>query len=244
MRCDVFLVRVINLYIPSSIAIHGTRALAAFGSLATTYHGPPVVSGGSFFQDRIFAVAVPIRLLQMLQLFLDESTCVEWAGLAGDWPRPHPERADPWEPRPIRVDNDVSYDQGPTPLREVYKPRQFFGGRSFSSLGVVRSVLGGRSWLENEGVPAAWLRSRLAPTARLLVPAHSSSSMDLNSTRAAVDLTARLLAGAAPWRIPVPETQVLERTATSAHLPPWLQKSFAFNWVLFCPSVSECVAPV
>ena len=113
MRCDVFLVGVINLYLPSSIAIHGTRALAAFGLLATTYHGPPVVSGGSFFRDRIFAVAVPIRLLQTLQLFLDESTCVELAGLAGAWPRP----------RPIRADSDVSFDQGPAPLREVYKPR-------------------------------------------------------------------------------------------------------------------------
>ena len=122
MRCDVFLVRVINLYIPSSIAIHGTRALAAFGSLATTYHGPPVVSGGSFFRDRIFAVAVPIRLLQTLQLFLDESTRVEWAGLTGAWPRPRPEWADPWEPHPIRADSDVSFDQNPAPLREDYKP--------------------------------------------------------------------------------------------------------------------------
>ena len=118
-----FLVRVINLYIPSSIAIHGTQALAAFGSLATTYHGPPVVSGGSFFRDRIFAVAVPIRILQMLQLFLDESTRVVWACHAGAWPRPRLERADPWEPRPIRADSDVSFDQGPAPLREVYKPR-------------------------------------------------------------------------------------------------------------------------
>ena len=113
LRC--FLVRVINLYIPSSIAIHGTRAFAVFGSLATTYHSPPVVSGGSFFRDRIFAVAAPIWLLQTLQLFLDESTRVEWAGLAGAWPRPRPERADPWEPRPIRADSDVSFDQGPAP---------------------------------------------------------------------------------------------------------------------------------
>ena len=113
----------INLYIPSSIAIHGTRALAAFGSLATTYHGPPIVSGGSFFRDRIFAVAVPIRLLQTLQLFLDESTHIEWADLAGAWPRRRPQRADPWEPRQIRSDSDVSFDQGPAPLREVYKPR-------------------------------------------------------------------------------------------------------------------------
>ena len=44
---------------------------------------------------------------------------MEWAGLAGAWPRPRPEGADPWEPRPIRADSDVSFDQGPAPLREV-----------------------------------------------------------------------------------------------------------------------------
>ena len=111
LRC--FLVRVINLYTPSSIAIHGTRALAAFGSLATTYHGPPVVSGGSFFQDRIFAVTVPIQLLQTLQLFLDETTHVEWAGLAGAWPRPSPEGADPWRPGPIGADGGICFTKAP-----------------------------------------------------------------------------------------------------------------------------------
>ena len=87
VRCDVFLVRLINLYIPS-ITIHGTIALAALGSLATTHHCPSAVSGGSF-RGRIFMSAVPFRLPQAFQFNLGCTTVhlpqtrVEWAGFPG-----------------------------------------------------------------------------------------------------------------------------------------------------------------
>ena len=72
VRCDVFFVRLINLYIPS-----------------ITIHCPPVVYGGLFFRGTIFTSAVPFRLPQTFQFNLGCTTVhllqthVKWMGFPG-----------------------------------------------------------------------------------------------------------------------------------------------------------------
>ena len=84
--------------------------------LSTETRLSEVKSSRSLFQ---FLLGFPKRTQCGCTIIHLPQTHVEYADFAGAWPRPRPEWADPWEPRPIRADSDVSFDQGRTPLREV-----------------------------------------------------------------------------------------------------------------------------
>ena len=69
-------------------------------------------------------------------------------GVFPAWLKSRPERADPWEPRPIRANSDISFYQGPSPLREVHKitdtvlSGEFSGRRVFAVMkGWLRGVV-------------------------------------------------------------------------------------------------------
>ena len=66
---------------------------------------------------------------------------------------------------------------------------------------------------------------------------HPGSFADTVSTRAAVGRIVRPLSGAAPRSIPSLGTFRYQKNCDLSSLPPWLQKSFAIQLGLFCPSV-------
>ena len=124
LRC-FFLVRLINHFISPLME---PRYLP--GACSPRFAGHSVPLSTRCRQTRFSEAKSPRSLFQFLLGFPKRTQCgctiihlsqtrVEWAGLAVAWPRHHPERADPWEPRPIRADSDVSFDQCPAPLREV-----------------------------------------------------------------------------------------------------------------------------